>query len=60
MNLLPLPALDGGRFLFMVIEAIIRKPVPAKAEGIIHAIGLLLLLGLMVVVAFKDLFFPIY
>lgn len=60
MNLLPLPALDGGRFLFMLIEAIIRKPVPAKIEGIIHGIGMLLLFALMILIAFKDLFFPIY
>jgi len=59
MNLLPLPALDGGRFLFMVVEAIIRRPVPAKVEGIIHGIGLILLLALMAVIAFKDLFFPV-
>lgn len=60
MNLLPLPALDGGRFLCMIIEAIIRRPIPAKVEGIIHAIGLLLLLTIMALVAFKDIFFPIY
>ena len=60
MNLLPLPALDGGRFLCMVIEAIIRKPIPAKIEGVIHGIGLMLLLAIMLIVAFKDIFFPIY
>ena len=59
MNLLPLPALDGGRLLFMFVELIIRRPVPAKAEGIIHAVGLVILFGLMIVIAFKDLFFPI-
>ncbi|MBP3301315.1 MAG: site-2 protease family protein [Clostridia bacterium] len=59
MNLLPLPALDGGRFLCMLIEAIIRRPIPPKVEGVIHGIGLILLLGLMVVIAFKDIFFPI-
>ncbi len=60
MNMLPLPALDGGRFLCLLIEGIIRRPIPAKVEGIIHAIGLVLLLGLMLVIAFKDIFFPIY
>lgn len=60
MNLLPLPALDGGRFLFMLIEAIIRRPIPAKAEGIIHAIGFILLLAIIILVAFKDIFFPVY
>ena len=59
MNLLPLPALDGGRFLCMLIEAIIRRPIPAKIEGIIHAIGLVALLAIMLLVAFKDIFFPI-
>ncbi|MBQ1272206.1 MAG: site-2 protease family protein [Clostridia bacterium] len=59
MNILPLPALDGGRFLCLFIEAIIRRPIPAKVEGIIHAAGLLILLAIMVLVAFKDLFFPI-
>lgn len=59
MNLLPLPALDGGRFLCMLIEAIIRRPIPPKVEGLIHGIGLILLLGLTVVIAFKDIFFPI-
>jgi regulator of sigma E protease len=59
MNILPLPALDGGRFLCLFIEAILRRPIPAKVEGIIHAAGLLILLAIMVLVAFKDLFFPI-
>lgn len=60
MNLLPIPALDGGRFLFMAIEAVIRRPIPTKVEGIIHAVGMVLLLALMAIVALKDLFFPIY
>lgn len=59
MNILPLPALDGGRFLCLFLEAILRRPIPAKVEGIIHAAGLLILLAIMVLVAFKDLFFPI-
>ncbi|MCI9414665.1 MAG: site-2 protease family protein [Clostridiales bacterium] len=54
-NLLPLPALDGGRLIFLIIEGIFRKPVPAKYEGWIHAAGLVLLLGLMVVVTFGDI-----
>ena len=60
MNVLPLPALDGGRFLCLIIEAIIRRPIPAKVEGIIHGAGLAILLALMVIVAFKDIFFPVY
>ncbi len=59
MNVLPLPALDGGRFLCLLVEAILRRPIPAKVEGMIHAAGLIILLGIMVLVAFKDIFFPI-
>lgn len=55
MNLLPLPALDGGRLLFLVIEGIRRKPVPAKYEGYVHAAGLMLLLALMVYVTGQDI-----
>lgn len=54
-NLLPLPALDGGRLFFMLIEMIFRKPVPRKLEGWVHGIGLLLLLALMAVVTFSDI-----
>ena len=54
MNLLPLPALDGGRLVFLIIEGIRRKPVPAKYEGYIHAAGLMLL-ALMVYVTGQDI-----
>ncbi len=54
-NLLPLPALDGGRLIFLIIEGIFRKPVPAKYEGWIHAAGFLLLMGLMLLVSFSDI-----
>lgn len=54
-NLLPIPALDGGRIFFMLIELIRRKPVPAEKEGLIHAIGLMLLLGFALVVSAKDI-----
>lgn len=54
-NLLPLPALDGGRLFFMLIEMIFRKPVPRKYEGWVHAIGLVLLMLLMVVISFSDI-----
>ena len=54
-NLLPLPALDGGRILFIFIEMITGKPVPKKYESVIHAVGLVLLLLLMVVITFKDI-----
>lgn len=53
MNLLPFPALDGSRMLFTLIEMIFRKPVPRKIEGIIHTVGLILLIVLAV---FLDIF----
>lgn len=55
VNLLPLPALDGGRLLFIFIELIFRKPVPKKFEAIVHAAGLVLLLGLMALITFNDI-----
>lgn len=55
MNLLPLPALDGGRLIFLFIEAIRRKPVPREKEGMIHFVGIVLLMILMVVVLFNDI-----
>ena len=55
MNLLPIPALDGGRLFFLFIEMIFRKPVPRKYEGWVHAIGLVLLLILMAVISFSDI-----
>ena len=55
MNLLPLPALDGGRIVFLIIEGIRRKPVPPKYEGIIHAVGFALLLGLIAIITFSDI-----
>ena len=53
-NLLPLPALDGGRLLFLIIEAIRRKPIPREKEGMIHLIGMAVILLLMVVVTVSD------
>lgn len=55
MNLLPLPALDGGRFVFLVVELIRGKPVSPKYEGYIHAAGLAILMLLMVFVTYNDL-----
>lgn len=55
MNLLPLPALDGGRLLFILIELILRRPVNKKYEGYIHAGGLALLMALMLYVTFQDI-----
>ena len=56
MNLLPLPALDGGRLIFLLVEAIFRRPVPQKFEGMVHFIGLALLLLFMLLITFNDVF----
>ncbi len=55
MNLLPLPALDGGRLVFLLIEAIRRKPVPKEKEAMVHMVGMALLMLLMVFVLFNDI-----
>jgi len=54
-NLIPFPALDGGRMVFLVIEAIRRKQVPAKVEGMIHFVGLAALMLLMIAITFQDI-----
>lgn len=56
MNLLPLPALDGGRLLFLIIEVLRGKPVKPEIEGYVHFAGIVVLMGLMIVIAFKDIF----
>lgn len=55
LNLLPIPALDGGRLVFMFIEVIRGKPIPPEKEGMVHLAGLLFFMGLMVFVLFNDL-----
>lgn len=55
MNLLPLPALDGGRLLFCTAEMIFRKPIPKKFEAWVHGIGIILLMLLMVIISFSDI-----
>ncbi len=54
VNMLPFPALDGGRFVFLLIEGIFKKPIPRKAEAIVNAVGLIILLGFTLVVTLKD------
>ncbi len=54
-NLLPIPALDGGRLMFIIYEMIFRKKVPQKFEGLVHAIGFIILFGFMILVTFKDI-----
>ena len=60
MNLLPIPALDGGRLLALLlttgIEAVTKKKIDPKYEGYIHGVGMVLLLALMAVIMFKDIF----
>ncbi|MEE1076298.1 MAG: M50 family metallopeptidase [Acutalibacteraceae bacterium] len=53
-NMLPVPALDGGRFFFLLIEAIRRKPIPPKYEGLIHTIGFIILIVFMIFVSLND------
>ena len=54
MNLLPLPALDGGRMIMILYEMITRKKIPANIESTINAVGLAVLLGLSVIIMIKD------
>jgi regulator of sigma E protease len=55
MNLLPIPALDGARLVFLGIEAVRRKPVAPEREAIIHTVGIICLLALAVVLAWRDI-----
>ena len=54
MNLLPIPALDGGRLMFILIEWVRGKPVPPEKEGIVNLVGFVLLMVLMVALVVKD------
>lgn len=55
MNLLPLPALDGGRLVFMLVEVVRGKPVPPEKEGMVHFAGLVVLMVLMVFIMYNDI-----
>ena len=55
MNLLPIPALDGGRLVFLIVEAVRGKRIPPEKEGMVHLAGLIALFGLMIFVMFNDL-----
>ena len=55
MNLLPIPALDGGRLLLYIVEVIIRRPIPKDKEGMIHIVGFVLLMALMLFLTFNDI-----
>ena len=54
LNLFPLPALDGGRLVFLFLELIRGKPIDKELEGRVHMLGLLILLALMVLILFND------
>jgi RIP metalloprotease RseP len=54
-NILPIPALDGGRLFFIIVEAIIGRKVPQKYESIAHTVGFAVLMALIVVITFKDI-----
>ena len=54
INLLPIPALDGGRLVFLFIELILGRPISRSKEGLIHTIGFIFLMGLILFVSFKD------
>ncbi|MBQ7774741.1 MAG: RIP metalloprotease RseP [Lachnospiraceae bacterium] len=55
LNLLPIPALDGGRLVFLLIEVVRGKTIPPEKEGMVHLAGMIFFMGLMVVVFFNDL-----
>jgi len=55
MNLLPIPALDGARLVFLGIEGIRRKPVPPEKEGLVHIVGFVLLILVAVFIAYRDI-----
>ncbi len=55
LNIIPFPALDGGRLLFIIIEAILGKKVAPKVEGIIHSVGMAILLLLILAITIKDI-----
>ncbi|MCR5282867.1 MAG: site-2 protease family protein, partial [Lachnospiraceae bacterium] len=55
MNLLPLPALDGGRLVFLLLEVVRGKPIPPQKEGFVHMIGMVCLMVLMAFIFYNDL-----
>lgn len=55
INLLPIPALDGGRLLFMIVEKIRGKPVSPEKEGLVHFIGFIILIILMLLIIYRDI-----
>jgi regulator of sigma E protease len=58
-NLLPLPALDGGRIVFVLLEAVRGRRIDPAKEGVVHLIGMALLLGLMLLMTIQELVNPV-
>ncbi len=54
-NLLPIPALDGGRLVFIIYEMIFKRPVPQKREALVHTVGIVILFAFMIFITFKDI-----
>ena len=54
-NLLPIPALDGGRLVFLLVELVRGKPIPPEKEGMVHFVGMMFFFALMIVIFFNDL-----
>ncbi len=59
-NLFPIPALDGGRLIFILFEIITRRPVPQKYESVIHTVGFVILFAVMILIAAKDIWTLIF
>ena len=59
-NLLPFPALDGGRMVFLIVEAVRGKPASKKVEAYVNGVSLLILFGFMILITFKDIFTLIF
>lgn len=55
INILPIPALDGGRFLFIVLEVIFRKRISARTEALVHGIGFIILMGFIILITYSDI-----
>ncbi|MDD5220335.1 MAG: site-2 protease family protein, partial [Candidatus Bipolaricaulis sp.] len=55
INLIPFPALDGSRAAFALYEWVRGKPIPVEREGVIHAIGFAILIGLMILITYQDI-----
>jgi regulator of sigma E protease len=55
INLIPFPALDGGRVLFVIIEAIIRRPIKPVIANSVNTVGFFILIGLMLVITYRDI-----